>query len=333
MHGVDRLADVLRRPEAEDLHLERVEIDLDLRDVAAPRVARVGVAAVGVVVPLVGRVAGLVLHELAQRAPVAKRSASAGAGEVVGHRRREPLVSAANARTRSPISFAPRATIEPTTMTVRDATVGPESGTLVVLGVSKAIAVDGHARGVGGELAEHGLGPLPDVGRGRADAEPPARLEVDPHLAFELPLAGAGEARAVEEDARADAAPRARAVAFVALLRVVLRALLARTRSPPCARVTHSSTPTLSRSTCPVTVVDPSGHRALALERERLPAELRGEPVHVPLDGPDRLRRAEPAEGAVRRRVRRDGDPLDRARASSGTRPPRAGCRATARPA
>ena len=163
--------------------------------------------------------------------------------------------SAANARTFSPISFAPRATIDPTTMTVREATVGPESGTLLVQGVSNAI------RSIGTRAASAAIWrktvsvPWPMSVERRADAEPTPRLEVDPHLPFELSLARSGETRAVEEHARADPAPRPRPRRPFPR---VLGALPGRIRSPRARAMTHSSTPTLSRSDLPVTVVEPT---------------------------------------------------------------------------
>ncbi len=293
---VHHAADVDRGPEAGHLRLERVEVDLHLRDVAGPAVRRVGVARVGRVVPDDAR-RRLVLHE-GRRAPGVGGEAIPGDGSRKRPRPSPPRRPGPAAR------VAACSAIDPTTMTVREATVGPESGTCFVDGTAKSTASICDAEGVGRDLPEDGLGPLADLGRGGPHAGAPAGEEVDGDLSLQVLLPRAGEAGAVEEDGGADAAgdapghdrPAGALLGESARRHRLLDALLDADRLlqrlPRRRRVAEAEE-----------VLPPQLHRVDA-ERPR-------DAIHVPLDRPDGLRRAEAAEGAVRRRVRRDGERLD----------------------
>ena len=103
------------------VHLARVQVDVDLGDARRPAEARVGVAAVRLVVELDARVRLELLVD-AQRRRCAARSPRYDVGERPAGR------SSTSARSRSAASM----TRPPTTIAVRDATVGPLSGTIEV---------------------------------------------------------------------------------------------------------------------------------------------------------------------------------------------------------
>ena len=91
-------------------------------------------------------------------------------------------------------------------MTVREATVGPESGTCFVDGTAKSTASIAMPRASAAICRKTVSVPWPDVGRGGPHAGAAAGEEVDGDLPLQVLLARAGEAGAVEEDGGADAA-------------------------------------------------------------------------------------------------------------------------------
>src|SRR5664279_4366933 len=213
-------------------------------------------------------------------------------------------------------SRAARSTIEPTIITVRDATVGPESGTTEVDGVANS------TRSIETQSASA------DLRRRRADPEKrlfPRRAtqHVDCHPTLQPAFARAREARSVQEDARADAASLAgggtarRAPAKQRGDRPRGRGRTERgTLLVPSARLSRlldaalDADRLLQELARRRRVADPE--EVLLAQLERVGGQLARDSVHVPLDGPDRLRRSEASEGAVRRRVRGDRDGLDR---------------------
>ena len=94
-------------------------------------------------------------------------------------------------------------------MQVRDATVGPLSGTSPVSAAFTSTCVVRHAERVGHDLREHRARALADLGAARRACA--RRVAVSSSDAFDasFDLAAAGEARAVEEQREADAAIRA----------------------------------------------------------------------------------------------------------------------------
>ena len=90
-------------------------------------------------------------------------------------------------------------------MHVRDATVGPLSGTKAVSGCTMSMSAHIDAERVGGDLGEDRVGPLADLGAGgqHADAAFGRRLDVDDRR--EVIFAGSREAGAVHEGREADA--------------------------------------------------------------------------------------------------------------------------------
>ena len=93
----------------------------------------------------------------------------------------------------------------PTTIAVRDATVGPLSGTKAVSWGASSTSVVRDAEGLADELREDRLGALPHLGRGGQDADPALGGQLERGDAGELDLARAGEPGAVPGEREADA--------------------------------------------------------------------------------------------------------------------------------
>ena len=94
-------------------------------------------------------------------------------------------------------------------MQVRDATVGPLSGTSPVSAAFTSTSSYGTTERVGDDLRVHRPRALADLGA--ADENPDAAIgERERRLRRELHLAAAGEARTVEEQRQADAPATAR---------------------------------------------------------------------------------------------------------------------------
>ena len=178
------------------------EIDGDLRDVDRPRVGAVRVALVLLVVPPqpFGR---LVLRRAAQRAVLRH----VGRGTPLG----TPASRTSQAAALRPTAadFRPSAALStslPTTMHVRDATVGPLSGTDRRIGLRDLDVVAVDAERVAGDLREDRVRSLTDLGAGRKHADVAVGRGLDADDRGEVLLARAGEARAVHEAGEADAA-------------------------------------------------------------------------------------------------------------------------------
>ena len=119
--GEDRMddpPDVVGGDHVADVDLARVEIDVHRRHARRPAERRVGVAAVGLVVEADARI-GLEALVDAQRA-VRRRVVT------VGRRANGPPVAASTSARSRRAAWTSR---PPTTIAVRDATVGPEFGT------------------------------------------------------------------------------------------------------------------------------------------------------------------------------------------------------------
>ena len=96
-------------------------------------------------------------------------------------------------------------------MHVRDATVGPLSGTTPVSAALTSMAVVRHAQRVRHDLRVHRPRPLPDLGAGDEDSRT-AFGQRQRRLRRQLDLAAAGEARAMEEQRQPDPAVACRPV-------------------------------------------------------------------------------------------------------------------------
>ena len=152
--------DVVGGDHVADVDLARVEVDVDAGHAGRPAEGRVGIAAVGVVVEVDARVRLEPLVD-AQRAVVARVVATYAS-------RTAPPVAARTCSRSRPAALMSR---PPTTIAVRDATVGPESGTNAVSCGAISTSSIGDAERVGDELREDRLGPLPHLGRGGQDAQ------------------------------------------------------------------------------------------------------------------------------------------------------------------
>ncbi len=229
---------------------------------------------------------------------------------------------------RSRSARAARSTTPPTTMQVRDATVGPLSGTWAVLCVGDVHPADVHAERGGRDLREDRERALADVGRARSHLEAAAGHERHGRAPGQALLAAAGEAGPVEVEGQAAPAPHRRPAAAAAL---------ARAQRHRRGRRRHR----LERLLAADAVGQHLGGRGRVAQAqhvapahlERLDAEQARGLLHLPLVRERRLRRAEAAEGAVRRRVGRHRAPDHADRRAACTGRPRAGRRATAPPA
>ena len=232
----------------------------------------------------------------------------------------------------------------PTTIAVRDATVGPLSGTKAVSWRRELDVVVRDAEGLADELREDRLGPLAHLGRGGQDADPALGGELDRGDARELDLARAREPGTVPGEGEADAAGRALAARAQ---RRPGRRTRARARPPrvvglrPEPRELRGLGRTLQDLLAGDAVAqDLAGRGRVAgvvdvapPDLERRDAELLGDPVEVGLGRELGLRSPESAERAVGRRVG-PGRPGTDADVRAAVRP--AACaarRATARPA
>ena len=286
-----------------------VEIDRDVDEARGPAVHRVRRAGVGRVVPLDARAARTARRadRLPRRARGRARPASPAAG-------RRPASSSAP-QLRPPPRRARRRPC-----TVRLATVGPLSGTCAVVG---SIDVDPRRTSTPSAAAaicvKIVIAPWPMSVEldARPRSRPPASTRPSPP--GEPLLARAGEARAVEVEARRRGRARDRRAGAPS-------AVARRRRSPRrrCgSRRCTSSVPTRRASTWPVAVVSPTAQRerARAARADRRPSGARLLSIWRSY-GERGLRRAEAAERAVRRVVRRD-DAAAHARDRAAVRPGR----------
>ena len=185
-------------------------------------------------------------------------------------------------------------------MQVREATVGPLSGTLAVSGVATSTRVERQAQRLGHDLREHRARALADLGAGHEDAHA-ARHQLERGPRGQHHLAGAGEARAVEEEREADAAVRAPpgpalAVEVGALHRLAQHGERGRVLAQHLAgghRVARAAARS-SRAGAPGRARAASATRSMCASTAKT-----------------RLRRAEAAEGAVGRRVRHHDAAVD----------------------
>ena len=171
-------------------HLVGDGVELHLGHVAAPAVGRVGVAAVGRVVPGDAR-RRLVL-------PRDRRAGRAASGTAAGER----------PPSRSFISSAHAFRRPPTTMQVREATVGPLSGTRAVSGSATSTRSTGIPSASATIWASVVRVPWP-ISVLPTRMRRPGRRQLERRPRGQHHLAGAGEARAVEEEREADPAVRA----------------------------------------------------------------------------------------------------------------------------
>ncbi len=197
---MDHPADVVGRHDVEDRDLARVEVDVDLGHRRRPAEGRIRVAAVGRVVEDDARVRLEVLVDPG-------RTVGPGVRRVRIARTARRVRSSTTARNRRQAPI----TRPPTTIAVREATVGPAVGhERRVLG-RQLDRLDRHAQGVGRQLGEDRLRALAHLGRAGQDHGSGRRRQLDRGDRGEVDLARAGEARAVpgEGQARRRAAIRA----------------------------------------------------------------------------------------------------------------------------
>ncbi len=167
--GMEDFADFLQGVEVGDGCGVGGGVDGDFGDVDGPGVGGIGVAAVGFVVPedVAG---GFVAGADFERAVLC---------EVVRRQRDGSLRECSRGAVRRPTrvpqrDWEARSTSLPTIMAVREATVGPELGTRLVSGWAMRTSLVGKAEGLGGDLAEDGVGALAELGGGDEDAGRPS---------------------------------------------------------------------------------------------------------------------------------------------------------------
>ena len=191
----------------------------------------------------------------------------------------------------------------PTTIAVRDATVGPESGTIAVSCGAISTASMSRLELGGHDLGEDRLRALAHLGRRREDPDPTLGGQLEAHDRAHLRLAGAGEAGPVPGQGEAD--PAGRPVA-----RRASRPGLGRSCPDPLelGRLGGALEDLLAGDAAAQDLVgrgdatQPVDVPAPDLER-RQPDRL-GDPVELGLRRELGLGRPEAAERSVRRRVR-----------------------------
>ena len=191
------------------------------------------------------------------------------------------------------MSRAQRSSSLPTIMQVRDATVGPLSGTNAVSTSCTSIASNGTPERIGHDLRVHRPRALADLGAGRRGCA--RRVAVSSSDAFDASLTSPPPVK--PEPWKNSDRPMPRFVP-----RHCRRFCLNCDRFT-ASRSTGSALASLP-SFCPVAVVSPGLQRVELAQPHRIDAERLGDAIHVRFDGELRLRRAEPAERAVGRRVR-----------------------------
>ena len=211
-------------------------------------------------------------------------------------------------------------------MQVRDATVGPLSGTTDVSGCAISIVVERHAERVGGDLREDRVGALADLGVRRQHADAAVGGRFEGHHRGQVVLARPGEAGAVHERREPDALPdperRVDLVEPRALGVIVGDRQRAIEQRAHVDRIAHHLA---------------DGARVARANEIAPPQFVRRQTdggrdaVHVPLEREQTLRRPESTEGPMRRRVGRHGTTAQpHVRAHVGSRPSESS-RATAR--
>ena len=192
----------------------------------------------------------------------------------------------------------------PTTIAVRDATVGPLSGTSEVSTGARSTSLLADAQLRGHELREDGLGPLAHLGRAHQDGRPAVGVQVQVHDALELDLAAAREPGAVPGERQTDAGGLAGRTSAGAARATRRRALpgpleLRGLRGPIEDLLPRDALAQdlLGRRHVPQ-LVDPA-----AAQRERRHAQRLRDPVGLHLRRELGLGRAESPERAVGRRV------------------------------
>ena len=178
-------------------------VDGDLGDVDGPGVGGIGVAAVLVVVPedvAGGFVAGLGLR--GSRVRRGRRGRRVGSLRGCSRVGRWPLRRRVVAQQGLGGAFDEFADDHGGAAGDGGAGVGDACG----VGLGDEDVFVGEAEGLGGDLAEDGVGALAELGGGDEDARAAFGCEFDVDEGVEAALAGAGEAGAVEEGGEADAA-------------------------------------------------------------------------------------------------------------------------------
>ncbi len=291
--GMEDFADFLERVEVGDGCGVGGGVDGDFGDVDGPGVGGIGFAAVGFVVPedvAGGFVAGFGL-ERAVLGEIAEGGTAEVLGSVVGDEMTAGDEGGAEGLCGALDEFADD---HGGAAGYGGAGVGDADG----VGLGDEDVVVREAKGLGGNLAEDGVGALAELGGGDEDARLAFGSEFDGDEGVEAAFAGAGEACAVEEGGEAyaslDGAGGVFAVELLAFGVVV--GLFERSGE----QVLHVDG----------VVEELAGGGAVAGGEEVAAAEFFGgeaddfgDLVHVAFEGEDALRGAESAEGSVRRDV------------------------------
>jgi hypothetical protein len=181
-------------------------------------------------------------------------------------------------------------------MVVRDATVGPESGTSAVSGSTTSIASIGRPSRSATICPNTVIVPWPDVGRGREHAHVAVLGDLDRRARGQLDLARAREARAVEERRHPEPAQDAPGCALCS-------------RAPPCApasrprrapRRAGRTSPGSCSELCPVGSVSPLRRKFFRRSSSGSMPRARADLLHVHLDG-ERSSAARRSRGTRRR--------------------------------
>ena len=299
---VDDLAHLLHRPELLDAGLVRGRVDGHLRDVHRPGVRAVRVAPECAVVP--GKVAGLLVRGRGPQGSSLADEARARRAE----RRRVVRSRQHSAREQLGLDGRGGGFDELAHDGARARSDGGAAvGDVARVGRRHLDVVAGHAQRVGGDLREDRVRALADLGARGQHAHATVRRALGADHRGQVLLAGAREAGSVQE----------RREAHAALDRAAGRVLDGETCA---ARVPVARRESAVEHPAHVDLVAHhlTGGERLALADEVATAQLVGrkaEPprddVEVPLEREEGLGSAEPAERAVRGRVRRHGPRAD----------------------
>ena len=194
-------------------------------------------------------------------------------------------------RSASPASFAAL----PLTKVWREALVFPASRVRSVSPATRSTSRHRHAERVGGDLQHDRVRSLADIDRAGEQHRAPVAADAHHHLGG---IGQAGVADAVPHAGDAGAAPRRAARRRIERLGVIAQRAATAAGSRRDSRGSAAPSP----STCPVAVVPPTPSALRRRISHGSMPEPRGEHVHQRLAGDRRLRHAEAAERAGRRR-------------------------------
>ena len=207
---MNRAADVLGSRDLLHGHFEGIHIDFDFGYIRAPGVDRIGVTRIAFIVPFdlgrrsVSSVSAKLteLRDVLASDFIETRKILSVCAEFASNYRRLRRAKAFGDKVQQLLfdSRAASCTTLPTTIVVREATVGPLSGTRLSIGILDLDLVEFEPELIGHDLAEDSAHALADFGGARQNSWSALGGDFDTGVSLHSRFAAAGEARAVQKE-------------------------------------------------------------------------------------------------------------------------------------